>query len=310
MDKKNKIIVIVGATASGKSSLGIKLANHLSSEIINADSRLFYRGLNIGTAKPTKSELSLTKHHLIDILDPDEKFTLNNFLILVRRQIEKLHNEKKTPIIIGGSGQYIWSLIEGWNIPKVKPDTELRSNLENQLIQYGIEHLQVKLKNLSEKLYEQTDLLNPRRIIRSIEIAKSSLDNKVQKNENLTYDSFIVGLNTERKILHSRVRNRVNKMLNDGFIEEINTLIAKGYDSSLQSMSSIGYKEFINYVNGEYSKEEAIQKTIISTNRLIRNQNNWFKQSDDRIFWINNNNNNEEKNFNLLKNVIKKWIKT
>ncbi|MBC62862.1 MAG: tRNA (adenosine(37)-N6)-dimethylallyltransferase MiaA [Chloroflexi bacterium] len=308
MDKKNKIIVIVGATASGKSSLGIRLAKHLSSEIINADSRLFYRGLNIGTAKPTKSELSITKHHLIDILDPDEKFTLNNFLILVRRQIQKLHNEKKIPIIIGGSGQYIWSLVEGWNIPNVKPDTELRSNLEKQLNQNGIEHLQVMLKNLSKKLYGQTDLLNPRRIIRSIEIAKSSEDNKVQKNKNLTYDSFILGLNAERKLLHSRVRSRVNKMVNDGFIKEINTLLAKGYDSSLQSMSSIGYKEFINYVNGEYSKEEAIEKTIISTNRLIRNQNNWFKQSDDRICWINNN--DEEKNFNLVKNAIKKWIKT
>ena len=164
------------------------------------------------------------------------------------------------------------------------------------------------LKNLSEKLYKQTDLLNPRRIIRSIEIAKSSIDNKVQKNEKQTYDSFILGLNAERKLLHSRVKNRINKMLDDGFIEEINTLIAKGYDSSLQSMSSIGYKEFINYVKGEYSKEEAIQKTIISTNRLIRNQNNWFKQSDDRIYWIDNN--DEEKNFNLIKNVINKWIKT
>ena len=137
-----------------------------------------------------------------------------------------------------------------------------RSNLEKQLNQNGIEHLQVMLKNLSEKLYEQTDLLNPRRIIRSIEIAKSSEDNKVQKNKNLTYDSLILGLNAERKLLHSRVRSRVNKMLSDGFIEEINTLIKKGYDSSLQSMSSIGYKEFINYVKGEYSKEEAIQKTI------------------------------------------------
>jgi len=308
MDKKNKIIVIVGATASGKSSFGIKIAKYINSEIINADSRLFYRGLNIGTAKPTKRDLSLTKHHLIDIIDPDEKFTLNNFLILVRRQIQKLHNEKKIPIIIGGSGQYIWSLIEGWKIPKVKPDTELRSNLEQQLNQKGIEHLQLMLKNLSEKLYEQTDLLNPRRIIRSIEIAKSSIDNKVQKNEKQTYDSFILGLNAERKLLHSRVKNRINKMLDDGFIEEINTLIAKGYNSSLQSMSSIGYKEFINYVKGEYSKEEAIQKTIISTNRLIRNQNNWFKQSDDRIYWIDNN--DEEKNFNLIKNVINKWIKT
>ena len=308
MDKKNKIIVIVGATASGKSRFGIKIAKHINTEIINADSRLFYRGLNIGTAKPTKRDLSLTKHHLIDIIDPDEKFTLNNFLILVRRQIQKLHNEKKIPIIIGGSGQYIWSLIEGWKIPKVKPDTELRSNLEQQLNQNGIEHLQLMLKNLSEKLYKQTDLLNPRRIIRSIEIAKSSIDNKVQKNEKQTYDSFILGLNAERKLLHSRVKNRINKMLDDGFIEEINTLIAKGYDSSLQSMSSIGYKEFINYVKGEYSKEEAIQKTIISTNRLIRNQNNWFKQSDDRIYWIDNN--NEEKNFNLIKNVINKWIKT
>jgi tRNA dimethylallyltransferase len=288
--------------------LGIKLSKHLNSEIINADSRLFYRGLNIGTAKPTKSELSLTKHHLIDILDPDEKFTLNNFLILVRRQILKLHSEKKIPIIIGGSGQYIWSLVEGWKIPKVKPDSELRSDLEKQLNQNGIEYLQDMLKNLSKKLYEQTDLLNPRRIIRSIEIANSSEDNKLQKNEKQTYDSFILGLNAERNLLHTRVRNRVNKMLDDGFIEEINTLIAKGYDSSLQSMSSIGYKEFINYVNGEYSKEEAIEKTIVSTNRLIRKQNNWFKQSDDRICWIDNN--DEEQNFNLIKNILKKWIKT
>ncbi|MBA32088.1 MAG: tRNA (adenosine(37)-N6)-dimethylallyltransferase MiaA [Chloroflexi bacterium] len=306
MNKKNKIIVIVGATASGKSKLGIEIAKFLNSEIINADSRLFYRGLDIGTAKPDKPQLNSTKHHLIDIINPDENFTVNNFLIHAKKTINTLHRQKKIPIIIGGSGQYIWSLIEGWNIPEVKPNIKLRTNLEKKLKLHGINHIQKLLKDLSEKLYNQTDLLNPRRVIRSIEIANSSIDDKVQKDQEEPYDAMILGLNVDRNILHKRVASRVDNMLSDGFLEEIKTLLSNGYDNSLQSMSSIGYKEFIKFIDGEWSKEEAIKKTIISTNKLIRHQNNWFKQSDPRIDWFDFN--NEEKSLDLIKTAIKKWI--
>lgn len=306
MTKKNKIIVIVGATASGKSKLAIQLAKSLRTEIINADSRLFYRGLDIGTAKPNKQELSSTKHHMIDILNPNENFTINDFLILAKKIINSLHRQKQIPIIIGGSGQYIWSLIEGWNIPEVKPNLKLRTNLEKKLKLHGINHLQNLLKDLSEKLYNQTDLLNPRRVIRSIEIANSFIDDKVQKDQEEPYDAIILGLNVDRTLLHKRVISRVDNMLLDGFLEEVKTLIDKGYDASLQSMSSIGYKEFIKFIDGEWSKDEAIKKTIISTNKLIRHQNNWFKQSDPRIDWFDFN--NEEKSLDLIKTAIKKWI--
>lgn len=308
MPGQKKLLAIVGPTASGKTALSIELAKRYSGEIVNGDSRLFYRGLDIATAKPTPDERQDIPHHLIDILDPTDDFNLKAFVDLAIETIDQIIARNKLPILVGGSGQYVWSMVEGWDIPEVSPNESLRNELESQLESEGIEFLSARLTELDREIAEITDLRNPRRVIRAIERVLSDSDYKPrEKSSEPPYDSLIVGLTADRPILHKRVSDRLQKMIDAGWEEEVRALIDSGVPGDSKSMSGIGYRQMAGFIKDEYSLDEAVRLTNVATNRLIRHQNNWFKAGDPRIRWFDNSTAGDEY-VELVASCVSKWM--
>ena len=285
---KPRIVVIVGATATGKTLLSVELAQAFDGEIVNGDSRLFYKGMDVATAKPTSDEMHGVPHHLIDFLEPDDGFSLAGYLMQARSAIEEITGRGKLPIIVGGSGQYIWALVERWEVPEIEPDLELRTKLEHMLAKEGVEALAGELREIAPETAADTDLLNPRRIIRAIErvLSKRSPDSSRTKADESPFDAHIVGLFSERSVLHERVTDRLEHMLSNGWQQEVRSLLDTGYSIDNRAMSGIGYRQMIGHINGEYDLDEGVRLTAVATNRLIRQQNNWFKQNDSRINWF------------------------
>jgi len=308
MPGQKKLLAIVGPTASGKTALSIELAKRYSGEIVNGDSRLFYRGLDIATAKPTPDERQDIPHHLIDILDPTDDFNLKAFVDLAIETIDQIIARNKLAILVGGSGQYVWSMVEGWDIPEVSPNESLRNELESQLESEGIEFLSARLTELDREIAEITDLRNPRRVIRAIERVLSDSDYKTrEKSSEPPYDSLIVGLTADRPILHKRVSDRLQKMIDAGWEEEVRALIDSGVPGDSKSMSGIGYRQMAGFIKDEYSLDEAVRLTNVATNRLIRHQNNWFKAGDPRIRWFDNSTAGDEY-VELVASCVSKWM--
>ena len=281
---------MVGPTATGKTSLGIDLALQLDGEVVNADSRLFYYGMDVATAKPTQSETKGIPHHLIDFLSPSEQYSLAEYLKKARLVITEILDRGKVPILVGGSGQYVWAIIEGWEVPEIQPDPSLRSHLELKLAQNGIGPLAAQLAEISPITAETTDLRNPRRVIRAIERVQSESINSSfteGRSTDSPFDHYIVGLTIDRKILHARVLERLDSMDKNGWKQEVELLLQAGYSTKNRALSAIGYPQMISHLNGECDFSESIRLTAVATNRLIRHQNNWFKQNDTRINWFN-----------------------
>lgn len=284
-----KLIAVVGATATGKTSLAVNLAIEFDGEVVNGDSRLFYRGLDIATAKPTSEEKQGVPHHLLDFLDPDQTFSLAEYLEMARSRIAEITSRGKMPIVAGGSGQYVWALLEGWDVPEVEPNHLLREQLENQLEEEGIEALALQLQELAPQIAESTDLKNPRRVIRAIERVRSGLSEKESTAKKATeepFECFVLGLSVDRNILHERVLSRLHDMISNGWKSEVESLLKRGYSKEHRSLSGIGYPQMIGHISGDYDINEAVRLTAVATNRLIRHQNNWFKQQDPRIHWF------------------------
>tara|TARA_B100000519_G_scaffold193937_1_gene197134 strand:- start:510 stop:1418 length:909 start_codon:yes stop_codon:yes gene_type:complete len=298
--REKKIISIVGPTASGKSDLAISIAEKYKLSIINSDSKLLYKGLNIGTAKPSIEELNKTKHYMVNILQPDESSNLLWFLENCRRIIEKLDS---VPILVGGSGQYTWGILEGWDPPQIKPDFKLRKKLEQEISDLGINQVIEKYSKIYP-LFENKDLENPRRLIRIIERYKSGYtDSPRRRIKNNNLESLILGIKIDRERTDMLIKSRIKKMIDFGWIEEVNQLLKNGIKKSSPAMSSIGYKEVISYIEGEYDKNQLEEKIFISTRKLMRHQDNWFKKSDKRIKWIDFDN-----SFDLADNIISEWL--
>ena len=286
---KTRLIAVVGATATGKTRVGLELAESLDGEIINADSRLFYRRMDIATAKPDAEERRGITHHLIDILDPDEPFSLSEFLHLARKTVDEVESQGKMPILVGGSGQYVWALLEGWEVPDIEPDLELRTELERKLAEEGVTALASTLTKLSPEVADKTDLENPRRVIRAIERIKSgttSLTDTHVKPKEPPFDAFVIGLSVERSVLHQRVLNRLESMKSNGWLDEVRALREAGYSDNGRALSGIGYRQVLGHLDGQYDFEEAVRLTAVATNRLIRQQGNWFRHDDQRIRWF------------------------
>ncbi len=286
---KPKLITVVGPTATGKTSLGIDLALQLDGEVVNADSRLFYYGMDVATAKPTQSETKGIPHHLIDFLSPSEQYSLAEYLKKARLVITEIFDRGKVPILVGGSGQYVWAIIEGWEVPGIQPDPSLRSHLEFKLAQHGIGPLAEQLTAISPITAETTDLRNPRRVIRAIERVQSESINPSfteGRSTDSPFDHYIIGLMIDRTDLHARVLERLDSMDKNGWKQEVELLLQAGYSTKDRALSAIGYPQMISHLNGEYDFGESIRLTAVATNRLIRHQNNWFKQNDTRINWF------------------------
>ena len=280
---------MVGPTATGKTSLGIDLALQLDGEVVNADSRLFYYGMDVATAKPTQNEIKGIPHHLIDFLSPSEQYNLAEYLKKARLVITEILDRGKVPILVGGSGQYVWAIIEGWEVPEIQPDPSLRSHLELKLAQNGIGPLAEQLAAISPITAETTDLRNPRRVIRAIERVQSKSINSSfteGRSSDSPFDHYIVGLMIDRTNLHARVLERLDSMDKNGWKQEVELLLQAGYSTKDRALSAIGYPQMISHLNGECDFSESIRLTAIATNRLIRHQNNWFKQNDTRINWF------------------------
>jgi tRNA dimethylallyltransferase len=290
----NNLIAIVGPTAVGKSQLALHLAQEFNGEIVSADSRQIYCFLDIGTAKPDRQDLDLVPHHLIDIIKPDEVFSLAQYQELANKAINTIYIHNKQPIIVGGSGQYLWSVVEGWGIPKLPPNQKLRYNLEKKAARGESEEIYRELVMRDPIKASKIDRHNVRRVIRALEISRSeNLSPNIQPEKSNFYNTLIVGLTMDRTELYSKVDSRIDKMIKLGLVEEVKRLIDMNYDLNLPSMSSIGYRQIGEYLEEKITLEEAIQRIKFESHRFVRQQYNWFSLKDDRIRWFDVNKNTE-----------------
>jgi tRNA dimethylallyltransferase len=281
----NKLIAIVGPTASGKTTLAVELARSRPGfEAINADSRQVYRHMDIGTAKPTAEEREALPHHLIDIVDPDEPFGLATWLRLANEALEAIWARDGVPIIVGGTGQYVWALLEGWRVPEVPPQDDLRRELEGR----PPEELLAELRRIDPESREFIQPQNVRRVIRALEVYRATGKpfSYWRTKEPPDFDWLAMGLRLSREELYSRIDARVDAMVAAGFVDEVRGLREMGYGRELPAMSGIGYGEMCAHLDGELTLEQAIVRTKIGTHRLARHQNAWFKASDPRIEWL------------------------
>jgi tRNA dimethylallyltransferase len=272
----------------GKTELAIQLAVRLNGEIISADSRLFYRGMDIGTAKPTAEEQRRVTHHLIDIADPDNILSLAVFQQKARDAITNIHTRNKIPFLVGGTGQYIRAVTEGWTPPEVEPDERLRGELERMKQERGIHWLYENLRKLDPAAAEKIDARNYRRTIRALEVILTTgrRFSEQRRQSDSPYHLITVGLTRPRAELYERVDQRIELMFANGFLDEVKGLLAKGYSPSLPTMSAIGYRECIRVINGEIDEEQAKAEIRRITRIFVRRQANWFKESDPNIRWF------------------------
>ncbi|MDD4859554.1 MAG: tRNA (adenosine(37)-N6)-dimethylallyltransferase MiaA [Dehalococcoidales bacterium] len=280
----NRLITIAGPTGTGKSKLALHLAQRYRGEIVNADSRQVYRFMGIGTAKPGAEERNSIPHHLFDIINPDENFSLAQYQTAAYQIITEIHERQNLPFLVGGSGQYIWGVLEGWQAPQVPPDSELRKTLEK----LPADELYQELCKIDPAAAQKIDPHNVRRVIRALEVYRQTgqLFSRQQNKKPLPYESFIIGLTMERKELYRRLDGRVDEMIARGLVAEVENLLKMGYKLELPSLSSIGYQQIGAYLKQEVTLTEAIQKIKYETHRFVRHQYAWFRLNDQRIHWF------------------------
>ncbi len=282
------VVAVVGPTAVGKTVLAIELAEVYEGEIVSADSRQFYRGMDIGTAKPTPEELARVPHHLIDVAEPGESWSLAAFKREAQEVLAGIHARGKLPFLVGGTGQYVYGLLEDWQIPTQEPDHRLRPVLEAWGRALGPFEFHRKLALLDPAAANVIQPENMRRTVRALEVIflsgkKFSEQRRVGQSQ---YSILKLGLNRPRPELYKRVDDRILAMLDQGFIEEVRALRDSGLSADLPTLSAIGYREICAYLDGQMSLEEAVTRMKRLTRDYIRRQANWFKSDDPNIHWI------------------------
>lgn len=272
------VVAVVGPTAVGKSKLALSIAQSLDGEIINADSRQVYRYMDIGTAKPSLEERALTYHYLIDIVNPDESFSVALYQELTYKAIEDIQHRGKLALLVGGSGLYIWSVVEGWQIPHVPPNLELRGQLSEKAATEGSLVLYEELRRVDPAAAEKIDPRNVRRVIRALEVYQTTgvPFSQFQQKRSLPFQTLFVGLTTEREELYRRIDSRVDNMMKQGLVEEVRGLLEMGYGLNLPSMSSLSYKQIGLYLQGKVDLVTAVQQIKFETHRFARHQYAWF----------------------------------
>ena len=282
------LIAIVGPTAAGKSDLAINLAQRFDGEIVNADSRLVYRHMDIGTAKPSAAELGLVPHDLVNIADPGDNYSLALYLVQATQAVRDIHSRGKLPILAGGTGQYVRALLEGFSAPQVPPNPSLRASLEADAQEHGSEALWNRLQDVDPEAAERIDHRNVRRVIRAMEVYLETgvPFSRAGRLEKPPYSELIIGLTLERKALYARIDRRVEAMVEGGWPQEVSRLLEMGYSPELPSMSSLGYRDMAAYLGGEQSLEEAVERIKTATRRFARSQYAWFRLNDPEIFWL------------------------
>ena len=287
---KPKVIVICGPTASGKTALSIELAKKINGEIISSDSMQIYKDMNIGTAKPTREEIQGIKHYLIDFVDPDKRYSVADFKKDAENAIKEILNKGKVPIVVGGTGLYVDSLIYGIEYQDIKLDEQYRKQLEEIALQDGgLEKLYNKAKEIDNLAIKKISPNDKKRIIRILEIYKATGKTKTEQEEEsrkneVKYDYKVFAINMEREKLYDRINRRVDIMIQQGLIVEVKELLQK-YNEFPTAMQGLGYKEVVGYIENKYTKEEMIEKIKMETRRYAKRQITWFKKNKQTI-WI------------------------
>ena len=283
----NKLIVILGPTATGKSSLGIELAKLIDGEIISGDSVLVYKGLNIGSAKPNTDELNAVPHHLVNVLEPNDKFDVTTFKALVEKLISEINARGKTPILVGGTGLYIKSVLEDYSFLPVEENTTLRLELESFADVNGNQALHDRLRTIDPTAADRLYPNDRFRVIRAIEIASSGVTTKAAAERKIRpdYQAAVYGLSMDRSKLYERINHRVLKMFEQGLVEEVQTLLNSGVNSQAQAMKSIGYKQIVDYLNGLTDYDNCVATIQQATRNFAKRQITWFK-SMPYIHWL------------------------
>lgn len=291
-EEKKSVLIIAGPTASGKSALAIELAKKINGEIISADSMQVYKYMNIGTAKASKKELSEIKHHLIDVLYPDEPFSVAVFKEMAENAIKDISERGKIPIIAGGTGFYINALLYGTDFSSAEKeaDDSYRNHLLTLAEEKGKEYIHAMLFKVDPEAAEKIHFNNIKRVIRALEFyhetgTKISEHNKNEKSRDKAYHDFMFVLHMNRDILYDRINKRVDQMIEEGLVKEVHGLLHMGYDRSLISMQGLGYKEIIRYIDGECTLEEAVDTLKQSTRHFAKRQITWFKHQNEAI-WL------------------------
>ena len=282
------LVVIVGPTAVGKTDLAVRLAQEVNGEIVSADSRQVYRRMDIGTAKATPEEQEQAPHHLIDIADPDETLGLAQFQEMATAAIAGITARERVPLLVGGTGQYIMAVVEGWKVPRVPPDEALRRDLYRQAEEGGAEALHARLRSLDPFAAGRIDARNVRRVVRALEVCLVTGEpiSEQQGKSPPPYRILILGLSLPRAELYRRIDARVERMIEAGLEEEVRGLVAAGYGFDLPAMSGVGYGQFAPYLAGEATLDEVVAEIKRMTRRFVRHQANWFRQGDSRIHWL------------------------
>lgn len=288
--QKEKVIVICGPTASGKTALSIELAKKINGEIISSDSMQIYKDMTIGTAKPTLEEMQGIKHYLIDFVSPDERYSVADYKRDAKKAIKEIIQKGKTPIIVGGTGLYVDSLIYEIEYPNIEFDEEYRKSLENQVEENGLEELYKKAQEIDPEAVEKISKNDKKRILRILEIYHATGKNKTEqekesRKKEVEYDYTVYALNWEREKLYERINKRVDIMIEQGLIEEVKEIYEK-YDKFPTAMQGLGYKEVVQYLEKEITKEEMIEKIKQETRRYAKRQLTWFRKNKQTI-WLN-----------------------
>jgi tRNA dimethylallyltransferase len=282
------LVAIVGPTASGKTALSLDLAEALGGEIISADSRQIYRRMDIGTAKATPAERARVPHHMIDVVDPDQVLTAAEFQSRAYAIIDALHAHGRLPFLVGGTGQYVRAVLEGWSIPAVAPQPELRAQLETQAAAEGAETLHARLAELDPAAAAHIDYRNVRRVIRALEVClvTGTPISELQRKSPPPYRVYCLGVNRPRPELYARIDARVDAMVEQGLVAEAAGLVDARYDWELPALSGLGYRQIGQYLRGELTLEEAVALIKKQTRRFVHQQGTWFRAADPDIHWL------------------------
>lgn len=307
-EKKKPLLVVAGPTASGKTALGIALAKEYDGEVISADSMQIYKGLDIATAKPTFEEMDGIPHHLISIVDMNTKFSVADYVALAKEKIGEVISRGKLPILVGGTGLYINSLVDNVNFDNAETDGSIREKLTEELEQKGAESLYERLRQIDPEIAEIVPIQNTVRIIRALEVyeltgIKFSEYKKMNKGNNSPYNLCIIGLNyRDREKLYDRINQRVNVMVENGMLQECREVFDN--EKIGTAYQAIGYKELIPYFQGHAGLEECLDKIRLNSRRYAKRQLTWFRR-DDRINWIYM---DEFYNFDKIMEICKKVV--
>ncbi len=287
-EERTPLLAIVGPTATGKTEVSLRVAENLGAEIISADSMLVYRGMDIGTAKPTPEEMGRVLHHMIDVADPGEAFNVALYSRLVKEVLKGVRERGNLPLLAGGTGLYVKAVVDGYNFSEAGTDRELRARLMQECSTMGRAALHERLKKVDPCTASRLHINDVKRVIRALEVyylTGRTLSGSASRGTNPPFNLVMYGLTMDREKLYARIEKRVDKMMAAGLVKEVRDLLARGYSPELTSMQGLGYKEIILFLKGELTLDQAVDLLKRNTRRFAKRQLTWFRK-DARISWI------------------------